>query len=152
MRFLYALAFLLGVFARPLFGQHPAAGQPTFYAFVDTAHVTPVGPDTYVTWIFAASVPHPTPLVSSAVFVAFDCANHKVARLYHIVYKLNADSTGVWGDVAEDPGTWVDVSVPKTFDLVCQVGPAHGTWEDSYPEATIPEQPKPDPQMLSPVS
>lgn len=87
---------------------------------VDTANIVVVAPRVYGTWIYALATPTSWP--SSAIYVLFNCKARKVARMYHIVYKMRDDSLGVTGPIVEDKGEWVDVSVPKTFDLVCRVG------------------------------
>lgn len=126
-KIVYTLAFLLipfFAFACPGMAQAPGTtDHPTFLTFVDTAGVAPIGPDIYVTWIFAMT--SPTSFPSSGILVAFDCQARKVARLKHVVYRWNADSTGVEGPIVDDPGTWVDVKVPETFDLVCRLGREH---------------------------
>lgn len=151
MRNALALVAFLFLAAAPARAQNTApTSGPVFYAFVDTLGVAPVAPDTYVTWIFSASVPYPTPMVSSAILVAFDCKAHKVARLSHIVYALRPDSLGVQGAILTDPGTWVDVSVPATFDLVCSIGATRPYKEE--PDVKVFEAPEPDPKSLYPIS
>jgi hypothetical protein len=122
-----SLAFLLGLMSLPLVlahGQAKAVQPPTpkLMIFVDTAGVSRAGDDVYVTWVFAKAGPNTPP--SSGILVAFDCGRHMVRRLAHVVYHLTPDSTAVTGNVAPDDGPWVTVSIPKLFDMVCEIGRA----------------------------
>jgi hypothetical protein len=132
-RAIVTLAFLLGLLVSPAFGQTQATGK--FHIAVDTAGVMPMGPaGVYVTWIYALATPTSWP--SSGILVAFDCQNRKVKRLASVVYSMKADSTGVEGPIYEYEGEWVDVSIPRLFDLVCAIGPTHGP---SVVEPTVPK-------------
>jgi hypothetical protein len=111
------------------------ATPPTFLTFVDTTNIAVVAPETYVTWIFALHTPTSYP--SSGIMVAFDCRARKVRRLYHIVYELRGDSLGVTGPIVEDALPWVPVSVPATYNLVCEVG-SHRPYEPP-PQPTYPD-------------
>jgi hypothetical protein len=101
-------------------GAAQAPEQPKFGIYVDTAGVSAVAPDIYVTWIFAKASPKAFP--SSGILVAFDCENHLVQRLAHVVYRLTPDGRSVTGEVVEDQGGWVSVSIPELFNLVCAIG------------------------------
>lgn len=103
---------------------HAQAAAPTFYVFADTAGAAPVGDSVYLTWVFAKT--SPTSLPSSGVLVNFDCRHDKVQRTAHVVYHPTGDSSTATGDVVADTTGWVPVSNRRLFDLICQVGPAHG--------------------------
>lgn len=135
-----ALAFLAGlIFAPACRAQTAHPVTPTLQIFVDTAGVSRVGDDVYVTWVFAKATP--TALPSSGILVTFDCGRHMVRRLAHVVYHLAPDdSTKVAGAIEDDNGPWSTVSIPALFDLVCDVGRAHGEG-DAF---TAPPRP-PDP-------
>lgn len=138
-----ALAFLLPSLLR---AQAPAANPPLLI-FVDTAGVVawPDGNDVYATWIFAKATP--TSLPSSGILVAFDCGKHLVKRLAHVVYHLSpGDSTSVTGQIVEDNGGWVDVSIPRLFKLVCDLGREHGNAGAAAPDVPVPWHPKPESQ------
>jgi hypothetical protein len=110
--------------------------QSQFIVFADTAGIAPMpGVDsTYVTWVFALSTPTSYP--SSGILVAWDCEQHKVKRLSHVVYQMKADSTGVEGPVVEDNGPWVEPVDPRLYALVCSIGPTHVLHEED--DATPP--------------
>lgn len=131
-------SFLAGMYATPvLHAQAPSTGAPKFLIFADTAGVSRVAPDTYITWVFAKATP--TSLPSSGVLVAFDCASKRVKRIAHVVYHLAADSVSVEGAIVEDTTGWVPVSNPRLFNVVCEVGPKHGIG-DGFINPTIPGQ------------
>jgi hypothetical protein len=119
----YIFALLLGLLAGPLAAQAPATKQ-RFEIAVDTAGISEVAPNVYTTWVFARATPTSWP--SSGILVAFDCQNRKVKRLAHVVYSLKPDSSGVEGPIYEDEGEWMDVSIPRLYDVVCSIGPTHG--------------------------
>jgi hypothetical protein len=109
------LAFVAGLLVSPLGAQEPE--QPKLGIYVDTAGVSAVAPDVYVTWVFAKASPTSWP--SSGVLVAFDCESHQVMRVAHVVFKARTDGEpGVTGDIVEDQGGWVSVSIPEMFNLV----------------------------------
>ena len=113
-----------------------ATEQPQFEIAVDTLGIQAIGDSAYMTWVFARESPKHHPV--SGILVGFDCRNQKVARFAHVVYKLMPDGQIV-GPIEEDPGTWVLVSNPRLFALVCEIGPKHGTVQDTYRQ---PETPK----------
>jgi hypothetical protein len=123
LRLTIAIAFFLGAFFNTATAQAPVADQK-FHIAVDTAGITEAAPDVYMTWVYSLS--SPTSFPSSAILVAFDCRDRKVARMAEVKYGWNADSSGVVGKVVEKPMLqWVDVSIPRLFDLVCAIGPTH---------------------------
>lgn len=141
-RVILAIAFLLGLLVSPAFGQSPVSQK--FHVAVDTAGVSeyPPGSGIYITWVYALATPTSWP--SSGILVAFDCRGKRVKRLAHVVYQMNADSTGVEGPVVEDYGEWQSISIPKLFDLVCSVGPSHAP---SVVEPTVPREKFMDPRV-----
>lgn len=134
---------LLAIAVTPAMAQAPAATKnPKLSIFVDTAGVSRVMSDIYVTWVFAKASPNALP--SSGVLVAFDCKNSVVKRLAHVVYHLNSDSTGVTGTIVEDNQTWVAVSIPALYELVCAIGPTHAD------AMSTPSTPQMEPQPQEP--
>lgn len=115
--------------------------RPKLYVFADTAGISGVGDSVYLTWVFAKATPNGLP--SSGILVGFDCKNHLVQRYAHVVYHLTPDSTGVTGSIVEDVSGWVPVSVPKLFDMVCEIGPKHGTSSGPTPQVITPKVAKP---------
>jgi hypothetical protein len=144
------LSFVLAALAYTGVASAQEANAPTpapvkLMAAIDTLGIVTVQPGVYATWIFAMASPRSWP--SSAIFVLFDCKARKVARVRHIVYKMRPDSLGVAGPVVEDSGEWVDVHVPKTFDLVCSVGAAHEAREQANEEYDRKHDAQPVPDM-----
>lgn len=129
LRIFVPLALFLGLLLAPLVRLHgqqqPTAkpDKPEYSIYVDTLGVQrwPEGPNTFVTWVFAAQGDDYPPV--SAVLVAFDCDGHMVRRLAQVVY-TPADSTHAPGVVEEVNGPWQTVSIPELFDMVCQIGEA----------------------------
>lgn len=99
----------------------------TFYVFVDTAGVSPVqgNPGIYITWVFAKATPKAYP--SSGILVMWDCGaeTRMVKRIAQVVYHMNADSTGVTGNIEEVNRPWQEVTDTRMADLVCRLGPEH---------------------------
>jgi hypothetical protein len=111
-----------------------AAQEPTrFEIAVDTAGISPVAPNVYVTWIFAQESPKHHPV--SGIIVAFDCTNRKVKRLAQVKYELQKDGS-IGGAIQEVDRPWQDVTWPRMFELVCTVG---ATRPFSVVEPTTPE-------------
>jgi hypothetical protein len=132
---LVILLFLLSTCA-------PASAQETserqWYIAVDTAGISRVAPDTYVTWVFAKATP--TSFPSSGIIVAWDCKARKVKRLAQVKYHLSPDSTTVTGDIEEVNQPWVPVSDERMYQLVCSIG---ATRPDSVIEPVIPKSSPP---------
>jgi hypothetical protein len=116
--------------------QEPAPKQ-TWYVFVDTAGVAAVAPGIYMTWVFAKATPRAYP--SSGILVAWDCDSkpRMVKRLAQVVYKMNNDSTGVFGTPTEVDRPWQPVTDERMANLVCEIGPTHGpaTVEPTKPQS-----------------
>ena len=131
---IFVLLFLSGFLAGELFGQEKTNTPPQdtrFGIYVDTAGVAPV-PDKagqYITWIYAKTSDNAPP--SAGILVAFDCQQHQVMRVAHIVFALMPDKKSVRGDIVEEVNPqWVPVSNPEVFSLVCEAGAEHakGNW------------------------
>lgn len=112
------------------------AQAPRFLVYADTAGASAVGDSVYLTWIFAKATP--TGLPSSGILVGFDCRHDQVQRVAHVVYHLAPDSVSAEGATVADSADWVPVSNRPLFDLICRVGPGHGTTAATYPETVIP--------------
>jgi hypothetical protein len=117
----------------------PHPGNPPLLIFADTAGIVGAGQDVYATWIFSRV--SPTSFPSSGILVAFDCWTHRVRRLAQVVYHWNSDSTGVVGQIEEHDGQWVAPTIPKLFDMVCEIGPTHAP---SMVEPTVPDSAQAD--------
>lgn len=144
MRVFYALAFLLGIFARPLVGQAPAFDPTRFLIALDTANIAPdsrLGPSVYLTWVYALTAPTSPP--SSAVLVAWDCATHQVKRIAQVKYQWRPDSLGVDGPVQMVDHPWQAVSDERMYALVCKIGPTHADESQAHP--TYPDSGEPGP-------
>lgn len=134
----FILLFLSGLLAGALFAQEKTgpSQDPKFQVYVDTAGVSPVADSTgnpvegvFLTWVYAKTSDNAPP--SAGVLVAFDCKEHKVMRIAHVVFRLAADKHSVEGAIVEEEQPeWVPVSNPRTFNLVCEVGAEHakGHW------------------------
>jgi hypothetical protein len=109
--------------------------NPTrFEIAVDTAGIMPVGPNMYVTWIFARESPKHHPV--SGIIVAFDCTNKRVKRLAQVKYEMQKDGT-IGGAIQEVERPWQAVTDSRVYDLVCSIGPTH---PESVVEPTTPRE------------
>jgi hypothetical protein len=141
-----AIGIILGLLLWAAFftlasAQEPAPKQ-TWYVFVDTAGVARVGPPgIYITWVFAKATPKAYP--SSGILVAWDCnaRPRMVKRLAQVVYKMNKDSTGVFGSPIEVDRPWQPVTDERMANLVCEIGATRGP---AMVEPTKPQSPYSD--------
>lgn len=140
MRVVAMLAMLAVLGASTAVAQDKAENNPPLQIYVDTAGVSRMAPDTYITWVFAKAGPNTWP--SSGLIVGFDCKNRKVRRLAHVVYQLRPDGLGVTGDIVEDDLPWVDVKYPEMLRIVCEVGKNHN---DALQEPVVPREQFMDP-------
>lgn len=132
--------------------QTAPATKPVLFLFADTAGVSAVAHDVYITWVWAKASDNAQPVAGA--LVGFDCGKQLVKRFYRERFvPWTSDSLLVRGEIKPDSTAWVPIHYPKMFTLVCSAGRSHGI-DPNLPQPTYPDSAKaqPDPKSLYPVS